>query len=425
MKNRHKSGSSTVDNGYANGTSNGHSNGNHSNGHSNGYTNGHSNGSHSTKESNNTTVDLLDGEQMKSVLSHVRAYLFRKREEHQKHILALQKFRHPFLDTYMWLSSTLGEEIFYITFLPALAWLTSPRVCLHMVTIASMNIILGNILKNIFLVPRPAVPPVWTPAGKQHEDHGPPSTHTMNAIGIPLYSVLFAFFDTHLLAHKHSVVTLSLEVSVVLGLLWAISISSSRIYNGYHNVLDVVMGAILSTITSVVFFVYLRHWLDVWVLTYELYVPVMTLIGGVLALMWHPTPKDKTTPAHAESALLAGVFVGTLSGYWLNHHVTGPFFRGEPILAPEYVAMVQLLLQQHPSILHILRVVTGMAVVLVIRLLAKKLFTTLVLAHNNKIDVFVPVKYFTYMSIAFSVVSLAPHVMNWVGLHYPISVVYV
>lgn len=60
-----------------------------------------------------------------------------------------------------------------------------------------------------------------------------------------------------------------------------------------------------------------------------------------------------------------------------------------------------------------------------IRLLAKKLFTTLVLAYNNKIDVFVPVKYFTYMSIAFSVVSLAPHVMNWVGLHYPISVVYV
>ena len=78
----------------------------------------------------------------------------------------------------------LGNEIFYILFLPILTWNFDDKViCLTCVSWA-ISMYLGQASKEIFKIPRPFTPPVVKLEKQYVEEFGFPSTHAMAAMSI-------------------------------------------------------------------------------------------------------------------------------------------------------------------------------------------------------------------------------------------------
>ncbi len=52
-------------------------------------------------------------------------------------------------------ATLLGDELFFITFLPFVSWTIDPRLTLQLGVIMAANVYFGNVLKNFFNIPRP------------------------------------------------------------------------------------------------------------------------------------------------------------------------------------------------------------------------------------------------------------------------------
>jgi membrane-associated phospholipid phosphatase len=112
----------------------------------------------------------------------------RKVREGQDTILYMQTFRAPWLDRFMQVSSFCAEEEFYLIVLPLLFWAFDYELGFRLTLVVVGGLFFGNIIKDVFELPRPASPPVWRPHNQASldstglQDFGFPSTHAMNAV---------------------------------------------------------------------------------------------------------------------------------------------------------------------------------------------------------------------------------------------------
>jgi hypothetical protein len=313
----------------------------------------------------------------------------------------------------------LGEELFYILFLPLSAWVVSSQFSTHLTVLLVMSVGIGNILKNVFLIPRPPHPPVWVHTEKE-KDHGLPSTHTMTAITLPWYFVYY-FNYMEPIYPLHPAV-------IVLCVVWTLSVIISRLYNGHHTLMDVVAGAILGTTFLFVWTIYLRPLADSFFVNSTL-AGMFTVVGtGVSILVLHPVPPKVLTPAHAETGLVIGTATGTCLGLWLqgvySPHAIYSLWSSSP---PPQVA----LFLAHPSLIYILRFVVGATIVGLARVVVKQVGTSLVLWIARMLNIRysksnfkyseaeVAVKYLTYTAIGFGAIWVAPVLFTFLGLHLP------
>jgi membrane-associated phospholipid phosphatase len=102
--------------------------------------------------------------------------------------------------------------------------------------------LVGGILKDIVNSPRPPGDRVWRV--KQEEDNGFPSSHSMNAVGLALFTLL-TFWPV--LGEYRLVATL-------LAACWSVLVPLSRFYNGVHSWPDIVGGALMGVISALLFF---------------------------------------------------------------------------------------------------------------------------------------------------------------------------
>jgi membrane-associated phospholipid phosphatase len=317
----------------------------------------------------------------------------------------------------------LGEELFYILFIPLSAWVISTQFAAHITILLAMSVGIGNILKNFFLIPRPPHPPVWAHT-ESEKDHGLPSTHTMTAITLPWYFIVF---------HHYLEPIYPIHPSVfVLAFVWTVSVMVSRLYNGHHTVMDVIAGAILGVGFLLVFTFQLRPLVDS-LLVSDTWTVVFTVVGtGVSILALHPVPPKVLTPAHAETGLVVGTSTGSVLGLWWRgfkspRHIYSLFFSTLTVPHPEvFVA--------NTYVLYLLRFVVGAVTVVLIRFVVKKVATMIVLwvarMLNPKYagktafkysEAEVAVKYITYSAIGFGAVYLVPLVFVFTGLHHPLD----
>jgi len=295
-----------------------------------------------------------------------------------------------------------------------------------------MSVGIGNILKNIFLIPRPPHPPVWVHA-ELEKDHGLPSTHTMTAITIPWYFIIY-----------HSYLEPSSQLPTFLSpliLLWTLSVGARRIYNGHHTPLDVIAGAVLGIGILAFWTFQLRLVVDAIVINNTV-AGILAVFGtSIGALVLHPTPPKILTPAHAETGLVTGTTAGTILGLWLRvtcpthsiYQAYHPRFSFYSIYPPQFLPP---LVTDHLLLVCLLRFVIGVVFVMVARAAVKKLGTLLVLqiAHivfNNKkytskasfkysaADVIV--KFLTYAAVGFTAVYVAHIAFIFLGLHLPLD----
>lgn len=353
-----------------------------------------------------------------------RAALLREKDRETAWVLKVQTYRTPFLDKYFNLASILGEEVCYILALPGASWLVAPQLSMHLTVLLALSVGVGNILKNIFLIPRPPHPPVWAHKGAAEKDHGLPSTHTMTAITFPWYC-LYYFDFLEPTAH------LSIFL-YVLAFIWSASIMISRVYNGHHTPMDVFAGAILAVAFLYSFCVHIRPIVDSYVLN-NAFSGLLTIVGiTVSALILHPVPPKGLTPAHAETGLALGTMAGAYAALWMRTFVSPQIvhsFFSSSSYPPAAIT-------DNIYLLGLLRFVLGVVIVLIVRTVVKAAGTALVLQvanainKNNKFsakngfkysEAEVVVKYLTYSSIGIATLWASHIAFVFLGLYHPLD----
>jgi membrane-associated phospholipid phosphatase len=128
-------------------------------------------------------------------------------------------------------SAALGQEVFYITFLPFTQWNIDPYLSRRLVVIWVLVMYVGQVAKDILKWPRPSTPPVVKLEKRVIAEFGMPSTHAMAATAIS-FTFLISTMDRY-------------QYPFLLGLTMAIVFSTlvclSRLYTGMHTVLILTM----------------------------------------------------------------------------------------------------------------------------------------------------------------------------------------
>ena len=292
----------------------------------------------------------------------------------------------------------------------------------HLVILLAMSVGIGNILKNFFLIPRPPCPPVWTHTEAQ-KDHGLPSTHTMTAITIPWYFIIYSNYMEPITPLHPTV--------IVLAVVWTLSVAISRLYNGHHSPMDVVVGAMLGLAFLMVWTIHLQPLVDFFIVNSTL-TGIITMVGtGASILALHPVPPKVPTPAHAETGLVVGTASGTVLALWLRvtydpHTIYSLWSSSSP---PPQLP----LLLAHPALVYFLRFVVGVIIVATARIVVKQLGTSLVLwiarmlntrhtkSNFKYSEAEVVVKYLTYAAIGFGANWVAPVLFLFLGLQHPLD----
>ena len=98
-----------------------------------------------------------------------------------------------FLHILFTVGSTLGYEIFYITFFPFVFWNLDEFVARRMVLLWSLFMYFGQATKDVIQWPRPPCPPVISLEKRFEFEFGMPSTHAMVGTLVPFCLVYFTY----------------------------------------------------------------------------------------------------------------------------------------------------------------------------------------------------------------------------------------
>ena len=251
--------------------------------------------------------------QLQPSIEALRLHKKRRIEAGIESILWIQTFRTRVLDIVMQCFSFCAEEEFYLLILPLLFWNGFYELARRLTFVVVTGLFVGNIIKDVYELPRPTSPPVWRPSNQEHldstslQDFGFPSTHAMNAVS---NSVLVAwhFWDWNTSPFSTYNITL-----VVCTFVWIFALSLSRLYLGAHTGTDVRGGLGLGVL---VIGSYLRYHQTIDKalsatspsnLFWEIFVT------AIVALLLCPQPRPPT-PTFNQNALLMGLLWGLLFG---------------------------------------------------------------------------------------------------------------
>jgi membrane-associated phospholipid phosphatase len=214
-------------------------------------------------------------------------------------ILWVQSFRNPFLDALFLAATFLGEEEFYLIFLPFIYWCLDKKVGVGLAYIAIFSPYLNSVVKLTFRLPRPSDPRLVLLRTETSPSF--PSNHAQSAV------VNWGYLVTQF---HHKVFSI---VAVVLILL----IAFSRIYVGVHFPQDIVGGLLMGLLVLVAY-----NWLvgTIEKRRFDLPLPIKLTLSVVvpLALLFvHPFDVDGTYPAEL-AATTMGTFLGMSVGFILE-----------------------------------------------------------------------------------------------------------
>jgi membrane-associated phospholipid phosphatase len=211
-------------------------------------------------------------------------------------ILWVQSFRHPFFDALFQAATFLGEEEFYLIFLPFIYWCLNKQVGVGLAYISLFSPYLNSAVKLTFRLPRPSDPRLVLLRTETSPSF--PSNHAQGAV------VNWGYLATRF---GHKIFSI---VAVVLVLL----IAFSRIYVGVHFPQDVVAGLLIGLLLLVTY-----NWIvgTAQKRRFDLPLPIKLTLSAIapLALLFvHPFDVDGTYPAEL-AATTMGTFLGMSIGF--------------------------------------------------------------------------------------------------------------
>ncbi|XP_062872606.1 sphingosine-1-phosphate phosphatase 2 [Trichomycterus rosablanca] len=227
-------------------------------------------------------------------------------------------------------SAALGNEVFYITFLPCIHWNLDPFLCRRLVNMWAVVMYVGQVMKDMLKMPRPTSPPVVKL--EERVEYGMPSTHAMAATAISFTLLLSA----------PERVQFQFEAGLVVAVVFSALVSLSRLYTGMHSALDVICGALISALVVGVSSPYWRA-LD----TLQLHSALSPVLASVLPLVlcYKYPDLDHYSATRKDTAIILGASAGCSVGYWLNQRLGVTFEPSGPFpvtLPPVTLRMVAL-----------------------------------------------------------------------------------
>uniref|UniRef100_A0A8C5WAN9 Sphingosine-1-phosphate phosphatase 2 n=1 Tax=Leptobrachium leishanense TaxID=445787 RepID=A0A8C5WAN9_9ANUR len=303
-------------------------------------------------------------------------------------------------------AAALGQEVFYITFLPFTLWNFDSFVARRLIVVWVIVMYIGQASKDLLKWPRPTSPPVVKLETRVDAEYGMPSTHAIAATAIS-FTFLLATMGRY-------------QYPFGIGLAAAVCVSTlvslSRLYTGMHTVLDVICGVAFALL-------FLALTFPMWDATDELMLtnplcPALVVIVAFL-LSYNYPEMDHYSTTRADTTTILGAGSGTFIGNWFTHYLgmtyvpAGPFPLGIPPITP------------HMALLHVARFVLGVGLIVLARYAAKTLSLKLLgLWHNvptqdplvrQRLEIEVPYKFVTYTFVgvvAHTVVPYLHHVLN-------------
>ncbi|XP_029472451.1 sphingosine-1-phosphate phosphatase 2 isoform X1 [Rhinatrema bivittatum] len=356
-------------------------------------------------------------------------------------------------------AAALGQEIFYITFLPFTFWnidpyvarrlinvwvisldkaplmrktrwvldehrkrttspsILSPLLCLpwilHLICVSfshsCTNVVMyiGQTSKDILKWPRPVSPPVVKLETRVDTEYGMPSTHAMAATAIS-----FTFLLSTMHRYKYP-----LEMGLIVAFILSALVSLSRLYAGMHTVLDVICGALAAALVTALTYPF---WdiADRLLLTSP-FCPVFFMVVPLL-LSYNYPKLDHYSPTRADTTTILGVSAGTSIGFWLSYQYGRNY---EPIGSPPFVIppiTVDLL------VLVLVRFLIGICILFLTRQVVKSLCLELLCSWHKvsvkdiqarqRLEIEVPYKFVTYFFIGFCATVVVPLIYKMFGM---------
>ena len=99
----------------------------------------------------------------------------------------------PFIHKLFQIGSELGNEAFYITFLPFVSWNIDEYISRRLILLWVFCMYAGQGIKDILCWPRPESPPVIRLEKIYESEYGMPSTHAIAGAVIPFSLVYFSY----------------------------------------------------------------------------------------------------------------------------------------------------------------------------------------------------------------------------------------
>ncbi len=327
--------------------------------------------------------------------SSIGSFRARKRrvvEEGTKTVVAFQNaMRCKLGDVYFGLSSFCAEEEFYLLVLPCLIWNIDRVLGRRFTLICCFGLLAGNLMKDVFGLPRPKCPPVWRPTHQTAvdstnlQDFGFPSTHAMNAVTNSLLVLLFVN-DAPLEAGKMGGWMLSMTQSVqgrihLAAAVWYfLSITLSRLYVGAHTPTDLRGGIVLGLVLVAIYYPHSAILDEIYLTTG--YLEVKLLVVAFFLLLLHPQPRPPTPTFHQNSlcwGLIMGCMIGARhysdlgdSGFFSvqNGVVILPF---APLnsFSRQAIALIEPWAMENSRVAMFIRTIVGFLIVIVMRVISK------------------------------------------------------
>lgn len=202
----------------------------------------------------------------------------------------------------------IGNEIFYILFLPILTWNYSYTI-MYITSISwAINMYLGQAAKDLIKFPRPPSPPVVKLEEKYLNEYGFPSTHAMGGFSIS-FTLLYFIFQTE--TNNSLVIIYSCTAFVAI-----FCVCLSRIYLGMHSLLDIVGGLSFSLFICSIYVKSVSTNL-LWLIEDNFVNGLAVAAFFVLICFLYPCKKGLSS-ARADTFLIMGCAVGLTLGISLK-----------------------------------------------------------------------------------------------------------
>lgn len=222
------------------------------------------------------------------------------------------------------LGAALGNELFFISFLPMLFWVfdvnVARGVCLQWV----VTFYVGQFWKDTTKLPRPPNGQGVVRLEKHYEhEYGMPSTHASNGIAMPWYIV---YLSWERFAGPRVIL-------VALASFWTLSCLGSRMYMGVHSPADLVTGSALG-VTLLAAAIAWAAPLDAFLMTSAHSVWVLPLLACLLVAVYPRPRRPYWLNSPGDTTLIIGAWLGIAAGSALSYDAH-MLRANAPITGPE------------------------------------------------------------------------------------------
>lgn len=144
----------------------------------------------------------------------------------------------------------VGNEIFYIMFLPGMAWFYDERIG-YLTTLSwSLMMYMGQAAKDIIKLPRPQTPPVVKMEDRYLLEYGFPSTHSMAILNISVTLTILIYRE---MIQTDQFDLFQFGIVATVASLFTFFVCLSRVYLGMHSFLDITGGLVFSLTYSLIY----------------------------------------------------------------------------------------------------------------------------------------------------------------------------